>query len=68
MKLVIDRFVYEPPGISIIPETDYEAAVLNRYWERGANLSIGCASSEHHSVDGRCYSIKFVEAAPHGEK
>lgn len=68
MKLVIDRFVHEPPGISIIPETDYEAAVLNRYWESGANLSIGRASSEHHSTDGRCYSIKFVEAAPQGGK
>lgn len=63
MKLVVDQFVYEAPGISIIPETEYEAAVLNKYWP-GAQLSIGRASSQHHSADGRCYSIKLAGVAP----
>lgn len=60
MKLVIDKFVHEAPGISIIPETEYEAAVLNRCWPV-AELSIGVASSQHNSADGRCYSIKLVQ-------
>ena len=59
MKLIVDRFVYEAPGISIIPETEYEAAVLNKYWT-GAQLSIGRASSQYNSADGRCYSVKLV--------
>lgn len=60
MKLVIDKFVYEAPGMAVIPETEYEAAMLLRYWPT-ATLSIGRANSEHNSADGRSYSIKFAE-------
>ena len=60
MKLVVDRFTYEPPGISIIPETEFEAAVLSRYFE-SSKLSRGRAASECKSADGFCYSLKFVE-------
>lgn len=63
MKLVVDRFVYEPPGISIIPQTEFEAAMLARYWPDKAVLSVGRASSENNSANGHCYSIKFVEPA-----
>ncbi len=60
MKLIIDKFVYEPPGLSIIPETDYEAAVLERYWKSAA-LSTGRACSETLSANGKGYTIKFKE-------
>ncbi len=60
MKLVIDNFMYEPPGLSIIPETDYEAAVLARYWKT-AVLSMGRASSDVKSANGHGYTIKFKE-------
>lgn len=62
MKLEIERYMYEPPGLSIIPETDFEAAVLARYWET-AVLSKGRAGNESKSVNGCCYTIKFVEPA-----
>jgi hypothetical protein len=58
MKLVVNRFVYEAPSLSVIPETDYEAAVLARYWET-AKLSIGKSSGE--SANGSSYGIKFME-------
>jgi len=64
MKLVIDRFVYEPPGLSIIPETDFEAAMLSKYWE-SAVLSKGRASSSANSADGWSYAIKLQ---PSGDK
>ena len=60
MKLIVDKFVYEPPGLSIIPETEYEAAVLARYWE-SASLGHGRATSAANSADGRCYTLKFAE-------
>ncbi len=65
MKLVVDRFVYEPPGISIIPETEFEAAVLHRYWET-AELTIGRAKSEDKSANGHGYGIKFREPTGKG--
>lgn len=58
MKLLVDRFAHEPPGLSIIPETDYEAALLSRYWET-SKLSKGRANTESKSADGFCYSLKF---------
>ena len=58
MKLVVDRFLYDPPGLSVIPETDFEAAILARYWE-SATLSTGRASSETKSANGHCYSVQF---------
>lgn len=60
MKLVVNAYVYEPPGIAIIPETEFEAAVLNRYWET-AELGKGRANSEHASANGSAYSVKFKE-------
>ena len=60
MKLEIISFVYEPPALAIIPETAFEAAVLERYWS-SAVLSKGRATSESHSANGSCYGIKFVE-------
>lgn len=59
MKLHVTKFVHEPPGLSVTPETDYEAALLSRYWET-ARLSIGMASSELSSADGRSYGIRFA--------
>ncbi len=67
MKLVVDRFVYEPPGLSIIPETEYEAAVLARCWT-SAKLGTGRASGESKSSNGQCYTIKFVEPEAAKEK
>ena len=58
MKLIVDRFVYEPPGLSIIPETDFEAALLARYWE-SAKLTKGKAGSFPPSADGFSYGVKF---------
>ena len=58
MKIVVDRFVHEPPGISIVPETDYEAAVLSAYWE-SAKFSTGRSKLEDQSANGRCYSVTF---------
>jgi hypothetical protein len=58
VKLVVNRFVYEPPGLAIIPETDFEAAMLSKYWE-SAVLSKGRACSESKSVDGWSYGIKL---------
>ena len=60
MKLLINRFVHEPPGLSIVPETEFEAAVLSQYWE-SATLTIGRASSDSHSADEHAYGIKFRE-------
>ena len=60
MRLVVVRYKFEPPGISIVPDTDYEAAVLSRYWE-SAKLSQGSASDTDNSANGLTYSIKFVE-------
>jgi len=60
VKLLVDRFVYEPPGLSIVPETEFEAAVLSRYWE-SATLTIGRALSDSNSADGRAYVVKFHE-------
>ena len=60
MKLIIDRLMYAAPAISIIPETDYEAAVLSRYWDK-ATLSTVRAHTEHRSANGFCYSIRLVD-------
>lgn len=60
MKLVVDKFMHESPGLSVIPETEYEAAVLARYWKT-AVLSTGCASPHAESANGHCYTVKFVE-------
>jgi hypothetical protein len=60
MKLAVDRFVHEPPGISIIPETEFEAAMLSRY-RATAKLSKGMAASSDKSADGFCYGIRFSE-------
>ena len=60
MKLVVDKFVYEAPGLSVIPETDYEAAILARYWQT-AQLSVGKATGSQQSANGLGYSIKFAE-------
>ena len=59
MKLVVNDFVHEMAGLSVVPETEYEAAILNRYWET-AKLSKGRASSKDHSANGWSYSLKFV--------
>lgn len=68
MKLVVDRFIHEPPGISIVPETEFEAAILSRYWkDETLVVSIGRASSQFLSADGRCYSLKFSEPAVGGK-
>ena len=58
MKLNVVKFVYEAPALEIIPETEYEAAVLHRYWEK-AELTTGRASSGVNSVNGVSYGIKF---------
>ena len=58
MKLSVDRFTYEPPGLALIPETDLEAAILNKYWET-ATLTKGMGSSGDKSADGFSYGIKF---------
>lgn len=64
MKLVIDRYVHEPPGIAIIPETEFEAAVLSRYWKtENMLLSKGRAKTEDKSSDGFSYGIKFREVS-----
>ena len=63
MKLIVDRFVHEPPGLSLIPETEYEAAILAKYWE-SAKLSKGRASSASNSADGFSYSIKLQPNEP----
>lgn len=60
MKLSITKFVYEPPALTITPETEYEAAVLSRYWET-AKLTKGKAPSELGSANGCTYGIKFEE-------
>ena len=62
MKLEIVKYVYEPPGLAIIPETDFEAAVLHRYWA-SAVLSKGKAGGESKSANGLNYVIKFAEPA-----
>lgn len=59
MKLIVDRFVYGPPGLSVIAETDFEAAILARYW-KNAVLTKG-AASDPKSFDGFSYGIQFVE-------
>jgi len=61
VKLIVDRFFHEPPGLAIIPETEYEAAVLARYWT-SATLSRGRAASVVNSADGCCYTVKFSES------
>lgn len=58
MKLSITRYVHEPPALSITPETEYEAAVLSRYWE-SATLDKG--RGDAHSADGFSYVIRFTE-------
>jgi hypothetical protein len=60
MKLKVVRFVYAPPALAIIPETDFEAAVLSRYWE-SATLSKGMSSNVDKSADGFSYTISFAE-------
>jgi hypothetical protein len=60
MKLKVVRYIYEPPALAIIPETDYEAAVLFRYWE-SSTISKGRSSGEDKSADGFSYVITFVE-------
>ena len=67
MKLQTDSYVYEAPGISIIPETEFEAAVLCRYWKT-AKLSVGRANSAINSSNGCAYSIKFTEPEDKHEK
>lgn len=58
MKLSVTSYVYEPPALTITPETEYGAAVLHRYWKT-AELKIGKAIGE--SANGLCYEIKFIE-------
>lgn len=60
MKLSITSYVYEPPALTITPETDYEAAVLRRYWQT-ARLETGKASAEEQSANGFAYTIRFIE-------
>ena len=62
VKLIVSRLVYEAPELALIPETDYEAAVLARYWD-GAKLTKGRAKSEDGSANGYCYSIKLTRDA-----
>lgn len=62
MKLVVTDYVYEPPSIAILPETEYEAAVLRRYWDNGAVLEKGKARSQDGSFNGYAYGIKFKES------
>ncbi len=57
MKLSVTAYVYEPPALTITPETEYESAILSRYWE-SAKLGKGCA---RESADGFSYTIKFSE-------
>lgn len=59
MKLVVEQFAHSAPGLSVIPETEYEAALLARYWAK-AHLYAGRASPEHQSANGRCYSITLL--------
>ena len=59
MKLVVDKFVYGMPGLSLIPETDFEAAMLQRYWET-AKLSKGKGPG-NQSCNELSYQIKFQE-------
>lgn len=56
MKLLVTRYIHEPPALSIEAETDYEAAVLARYWVQ-AKLDKG----KGHGVDGFSYIIRFME-------
>jgi len=58
MKLTVTSFVYEPPCLAVEPETDYEAAVLERYWAT-AKLTVGKGSFE--SANGKSYGIQFTE-------
>lgn len=60
MKLNVVKFCYEAPALEIIPETEFEAAMLSRYWET-AILSVGVAASELESANGYGYGIKFIE-------
>ena len=63
MRLVIDKFVHEAPGISIIPETEYggcgkykSVAGLSRL------LSTGCGQFNSTTrQDGRCYPSSLVQ-------
>lgn len=58
MKLTVTRFVYEPPALTLSAETEYEAAMLSRYWET-AQLSKG--KGDPGSADGFSYIIRFSE-------
>jgi len=57
VKLTVVRFVYEPPALQITPETEYESAVLQRYWAH-AELTVGKADE---SFNGWGYGIRFKE-------
>ena len=59
MKLTVVRYMYEPPALAISAETEFEAAVLSRYWA-AAELTKG--KSDTNSADGFSYLIKFKEA------
>jgi len=60
MKLSVTNYVYEPPALTITPETEYEASVLSRYWDT-AKLDKGIAAGSLLSANGFSYSIKFSE-------
>jgi hypothetical protein len=50
--------MYEPPALSITPETEYESAMLRRYWE---SAQLGKGKADLPSADGFSYTIKFSE-------
>lgn len=58
MKLHVLRYVYEPPALTIVPETEYEAAILNRYW---LNAKLDKGKADIQSADGFNYTIRFKE-------
>lgn len=58
MKLVVNKYTHEPPEMAIIPETEYEAAILQRYWDT-AELTVGKSYFENGSINGYAYGIKF---------
>jgi hypothetical protein len=58
MKLSVTSYIYEPPALSITPETEYEAAMLQRYWE---SAILGKGRGDSNSANGFSYTIKFSE-------
>ena len=56
MKLAIDKFVHEPPGISIIPETEYEA------WMR--DTAICAIHGAFYSGFAACPTCEVMDLTP----